>query len=362
MLKSKGRVRKMTKVVDVDGVKIGGGNPVVVQSMTNTDTRQVEETLSQIEELVDGGCELVRLAVPDMEAARKLERIVQRSPVPLVADIHFDPNLALASLEAGASKLRLNPGNIEDPARIKEIALAAEKRDVPIRIGVNSGSLSRDKIERFGGRTAEAMVESAREEIRLLEEVGFKKIVVSLKSSDPREMIRANRAFVEEYDYPLHLGVTEAGGGRAGIIKSTLGIGTLLFQGIGDTIRVSLTGDPAEEVAVAYEILASLGLRERGVRFVSCPTCGRTQIPLAPLCESLEDRLADLENSPRVSLMGCGVNGIGEAKESEVGLVGVPRGALLYREGRMVELVEDRTVEALAERVEKEVRDYLDDR
>ncbi|MCF7890206.1 flavodoxin-dependent (E)-4-hydroxy-3-methylbut-2-enyl-diphosphate synthase [Candidatus Bipolaricaulota bacterium] len=349
--------RVETKVVDVGGVKIGGDNPVVVQSMTNTPTEEVETTLNQVESLIDRGCELVRVAVPDSEAGEALAEIVDRSPVPIIADIHYSPDLAFMAMEAGVDKLRLNPGNITDPGAIEEIAEEAASRSIPIRVGVNSGSLDKDIVEKYG-RSPKAMVISAEKEIELLENRGFDRIVVSLKSSDVKKTIEANEIFSRRYDYPLHLGVTEAGGGRSGVIKSAIGIGTLLNEGIGDTIRVSLTGDPEEEVGAAYDILKALEIRNRGVDFVSCPTCGRTEIDVQALGRKLEQRLADLEASIRISLMGCSVNGIGEAGSSDLGLVGTARGGVLYVDGEQKGLVSASDIEAVVSRMEEEIRNY----
>ncbi|MBS3787420.1 flavodoxin-dependent (E)-4-hydroxy-3-methylbut-2-enyl-diphosphate synthase [Candidatus Bipolaricaulota bacterium] len=346
-----------SKVVDVGGVKIGEDNPVVVQSMTNTPTQDVMATLNQVEKLVNRGCELVRVAVPDSEAGEALSEIVDSSPVPIIADIHYSPDLALMALNAGVDKLRLNPGNITDPEAIEDIAREAASRSIPIRVGVNSGSLSKDIVGKYG-RSPKAMVISAEEEIELLENQGFDQIVVSLKSSEVNKTIEANEIFSRKYDYPLHLGVTEAGGGRSGLIKSAIGIGTLLREGIGDTIRVSLTGDPEEEVGAAYDILKSLGIRNRGIDFVSCPTCGRTEIDIQGLEQELEQRLADLEDSVRVSLMGCSVNGIGEAGSSNLGLVGTARGGVLYVDGEQKDLISDSDIETVVSRMEKEIRNY----
>ncbi len=349
--------RVESNVVDVGGVKIGGDNPVVVQSMTNTPTEEVETTLNQVKSLVDRGCELVRVAVPDSKAGKALPGIVDRSPVPIIADIHYSQDLAFMALEAEVDKLRLNPGNITDPEAIEEIAREASNRSIPIRVGVNSGSLDKSILEKYG-RTPKAMVVSAENELELLENQGFDQIVVSLKSSEVEETIEANEIFSRKYDYPLHLGVTEAGGGRSGLIKSAIGIGTLLHKGIGDTIRVSLTGDPEEEVGAAYDILKALGVRNRGVDFVSCPTCGRTEIDVQTLGRELERRLADLEDPVRVSLMGCSVNGIGEAGSSDLGLVGTASGGVLYIDGKQKGLISASDIETLVGRMEEEVRNY----
>ena len=348
-----------SNVVDVGGVKIGGNNPVVVQSMTNTPTEEVEKTLNQIRSLVERGCELVRVAVPDSEAGQALPEIVDRSPIPVVADIHYSPDLAFMALDAGVDKLRLNPGNITDPEAIEDIARKASSQSIPIRVGVNAGSLDKDIVENYG-RSAEAMVVSAEREIRLLNNQGFDQIVVSLKASEVNKTIEANEIFSRKYDYPLHLGVTEAGGGRSGLIKSAIGIGTLLREGIGDTVRVSLTGDPEEEVGAAYDILKALEIRTRGVDFVSCPTCGRTEIDVQTLGRELEKRLADLEDPVRVSLMGCSVNGIGEAGSSNLGLVGTARGGVLYVDGEQKGLISAPDIETVVSRMEQEIRNYLE--
>lgn len=349
---------KNSRVVDVGGVKIGGGNPVVVQSMTNTATEEVGKTLEQIRGLVDRGCELVRVAVPDSKAGDRLPEIVERSPVPIIADIHYSPELAFTALRSGVDKLRLNPGNITDEEAIGEIAREAKSRSVPIRVGVNSGSLDKNILEEYG-RTPEGMVISAEREIELLKNEGFDDIVVSLKSSDVNRTVEANEIFSEKYDYPLHLGVTEAGGGRSGLVKSAIGIGTLLQEGIGDTLRVSLTAPPVEEVGAAYDILRSLGLRDRGVDVISCPTCGRTEVDVEKISRQLEERLGDLEDSLQVALMGCAVNGIGEADSADLGIVGTARGSLLYVSGEQEELIPSSGTVEVVERLEDRIRTYL---
>ncbi len=353
--------KRTSRTVDVGGVKIGGDNPVVVQSMTNTDTRDAGKTLSQVKRLVEDGCELVRIAVPDKKSAQRLPKIISDSPVPIIADIHYSPQLALMSIEAGVAKLRLNPGNITNVKDIKNIAKEASSMSIPIRVGVNSGSLHQHILDKYG-RSATGMVASAEEEIGLLEGQGFEDIVVSLKSSEVNMTIEANRTFSRKYDYPLHLGVTEAGGGRSGLIKSAIGIGTLLHEGIGDTIRVSLTEDPIEEIATAYDILRSLGLRKRGIDIVSCPTCGRTEIDIQKIGKSLEKRLGDVTESIRVALMGCSVNGIGEAGSSNLGVVGTNKGGLLYVDGNYKETVPNMDIEKMTDQVERAIRDYLNTR
>ena len=337
-------------------MEIGGGAPVAVQSMTNTDTRDWEATLAQIGTLVHAGCELVRVAVPDESAARALDRIVERSPIPVIADIHFDHRLALAALEQGVQGLRINPGNIGGRAPVRKVAEAALKKGVPIRIGVNAGSLDKDLLAQYGRATPEAMVESARREIRLLEEFDFRAIKVSLKSSNVLDTVAAYRLMARETDYPLHLGVTETGTLIAGTVKSALGIGMLLAEGIGDTIRVSLTRDPVDEVRVAYEILRALDLRHRGPEIISCPTCGRCEINLFGLVEEVERRLTDVAEPIKVAVMGCVVNGPGEAREAEVGIAGGRGQGILFKYGRMVKKVPEQN---LAPALIKEVMNIL---
>jgi (E)-4-hydroxy-3-methylbut-2-enyl-diphosphate synthase len=332
--------RRPSRVVRVGGVPLGGGNPIRVQSMANTDTRDVEATVAQVQRLELAGCELVRVAVPDMEAASRLGEIKRRISIPLIADIHYNYKLALRALAEGVDKLRLNPGNITKREQIEEIVHAAKDRGVPIRVGVNAGSLPQDILVKYEGPTPEGLVEAALREIEILEGLGFFEIVVSLKASEVPMMVEAYRLFAKERDYPLHLGVTEAGGGEAGIVKSAIGIGTLLGEGLGDTIRVSLTGDPVREVEVAYEILKALGLRRRGVEIVSCPTCGRTQINLERIANEVRERLKELVAPPiKIALMGCAVNGLGEAGRAEIGLVGSRGAGTIYLRGKMVKRV-----------------------
>jgi len=344
--------RSSTRPVRVGELIIGGGRPIAVQSMANTDTRNAEATVAQIGKLEQAGCELVRVAVPDMEAASQLGKIRRRIGIPLVADIHYNHKLALKALEEGVDKLRLNPGNITKRAYIEEVVQAARDRGVPIRVGVNAGSLPQDILIKYEGPTPEGLVEAALREIEILEDKNFYDIIVSLKASDVPLMIGAYRLFARERDYPLHLGVTEAGAGETGIIKSAIGIGTLLHEGLGDTIRVSLTGDPLREVRVAYEILGALGLRRRGVEIVSCPTCGRTLIDLEKIVNEVKQRLSGMESPIKIALMGCPVNGLGEAGRADVGLVGSRGGGTLYIKGQMVKRVpEDRIVDELVELV-----------
>ncbi|WP_305041744.1 flavodoxin-dependent (E)-4-hydroxy-3-methylbut-2-enyl-diphosphate synthase [Geoalkalibacter sp.] len=340
--------RRATRQIRVGGIAVGGGAPVSVQSMTNTDTRDVAATLSQIERLAEAGCEIVRCAVPDEEAAQALAAIRAGSPLPLIADIHFDHRLALRALAAGVDGLRLNPGNIGARWKVEEVVSVCRERQVPIRIGVNGGSLEKDLLARHGHPTPEAMVESALRHIHVLEDLGFDAIKVSLKASDIRRTVQAYRLLAGQVDYPLHIGITEAGTTWSGTIKSAVGLGVLLYEGIGDTLRVSLTGDPVEEVRVGWEILKSLGLRERGPLFVSCPTCGRCQVDLIAVAEEVERRLHDLPQTLTVAVMGCVVNGPGEAREADVGLAGGKGQALLFRKGEIVRKVaENEMVEAL---------------
>ncbi|WP_305045546.1 flavodoxin-dependent (E)-4-hydroxy-3-methylbut-2-enyl-diphosphate synthase [Geoalkalibacter sp.] len=344
--------RRAPRRIQVGGIAVGGGAPVSVQSMTNTDTRDVAATLAQIEALAAAGCEIVRCAVPDEDAVAALAAIRAGSSLPLIADIHFDHRLALGALAAGVDGLRLNPGNIGARWKVEEVVSVCRERGVPIRIGVNGGSLEKHLLERHGHATPEAMVESALGHIRLLEDLGFDAIKVSLKASDIRRTVAAYRLLAAQVDYPLHIGITEAGTTWSGTIKSAVGLGVLLHEGIGDTLRVSLTGDPVEEVRVGWEILKSLGLRERGPLFVSCPTCGRCQVDLIRVAEEVERRLHDLPQTLTVAVMGCVVNGPGEAREADVGLAGGKGEALLFRKGQIVRKVpEHQMVEALINEV-----------
>ncbi|MBE3585614.1 flavodoxin-dependent (E)-4-hydroxy-3-methylbut-2-enyl-diphosphate synthase [Desulfofundulus thermocisternus] len=346
--------RRYSRPVILGNVQVGGGAPVTVQSMTNTDTRDVRATLDQIHRLVREGCEIVRVAVPDLQAARALKEIKAGCPIPLVADIHFDYRLALAALESGADGLRINPGNIGGRERVAAIVNAARGKKVPIRIGVNAGSLEKDLLARYGGPTPQAMVESALRHIRLLEEMGYREIKVSLKASHVPVMIEAYRLLAREVEYPLHVGVTEAGTVRSGTIKSAVGIGALLAEGIGDTIRVSLTGDPVEEVRVGYAILKALGLRQRGIDLISCPTCGRTCIDLERIALEVEERLSWVDKPLKVAVMGCAVNGPGEASHADVGIAGGRGFGLLFRGGRIIgRFPEKDLVDALVREVEK---------
>ncbi len=330
---------RTTRQIKVGDVAVGGGAPVSVQSMCNTDTRDVEATLAQIRALAEADCEIVRCAVPDEAAAEALRAIRAGSPIPLVADIHFDYRLALTALEAGVDALRINPGNIGERWKIQEVVKACAERQVPIRIGVNGGSLEKELLEKYGHPTPEAMVESALGHVRILEDLGFDRIKISLKASDIRRTVEAYRQLAAKLDYPLHIGITEAGTTWSGTIKSAIGLGTLLYDGIGDTLRVSLTGDPVEEVRVGWEILKSLELRQHGPVFVSCPTCGRCQVDLIPIAEEVERRLQNLPEAITVAVMGCVVNGPGEAREADIGIAGGKGQGLLFRNGEVVRKV-----------------------
>lgn len=331
--------RRKTRQIQVGKVKIGGDAPITVQSMTNTRTDDVAATLRQIGELAAAGCEIIRCAVPDMAAAEGLKRIVSESPIPVIADIHFDYKLALAAIDAGVDGLRLNPGNIGGNDRVAAVVDAAKKRNIPIRIGVNAGSLPKDLLEKYGHPTAEALVEAAWRHIHILEEMDYRNIKVSLKAHDVPLTVAAYRLLASQCDYPLHVGITEAGTINSGIIKSAVGIGTLLAEGIGDTIRVSLTGDPVREVKVAYDILKSLGLREYGPTLISCPTCGRTKINLEKLALEVERRLEKISEPITVAVMGCVVNGPGEAREADVGIAGGINEGLIFKKGVVLKKV-----------------------
>ena len=343
----------MTREITVGDIKIGGGAPVSVQSMCNTRTDDVDATVAQILRLERAGCDVIRVAVPDMTAAKALAAIKKRIHIPLVADIHFDYRLALAALDGGVDKVRLNPGNIGSTERVRAVARACEARHVPIRIGVNSGSVERELLEKYGGPTAEAMVESALNHARILEDVGFSDIAISVKSSTVSRTVAAYRLISQKCDYPLHLGVTEAGTETLGAINSAVGIGTLLNEGIGDTIRVSLTADPEREVEAGIAILKAAGLRSGGVKLVSCPTCGRTRIDLVALAHEVEGRLRGCRKDITVAVMGCAVNGPGEAREADFGVAGGDGEGILFQKGKIVaKLPYDRLADGLLELIE----------
>jgi len=327
----------MTRQILVGGIPIGGGAPVVIQSMLNTKTTDVEGSLSQIRSLAAAGCQIARLAVPNMEAARTFADICRESPLPLVADIHFDYKLAIAAAEGGASKIRINPGNIGGEDRVKAVVDVCKDKKIPIRIGVNGGSLDKKLLEKYGHPTAEALVESAFEHLELLEKQGFYDTCVSMKSSTVPTMVAAARLFRSKCDYPIHIGVTETGPVKQGLMKSAMGIGALLLDGIGDTIRVSLTDDPIEEVYAAKDILKAAGLRKEGVNIISCPTCGRTRIDLIGLVNKVDEALKDCEKPITVAVMGCVVNGPGEAREADIGIAGGDGWGMIFEKGEQVE-------------------------
>lgn len=344
----------MTRQINVGGVKIGGGAPVVIQSMLNTKTTDVERSLAQIRALKTAGCQIARLSVQNMEAARGFSEICKHSDLPLVADIHFDYKLAIAAAEAGASKIRINPGNIGGEDRVKAVVDVCKERHIPIRIGVNGGSLDKRLLEKYGHPTAEALVESAFEHLELLEKYGFYDTCVSMKSSTVPTMVEAARLFRSKSDYPLHIGVTETGPVKMGMIKSAMGIGTLLLDGIGDTIRVSLTDDPVQEVYAAKDILKAAGLRKEGVNIISCPTCGRTRIDLISLVNQVDEALKDCPKPITVAVMGCVVNGPGEAREADIGIAGGDGWGMIFEKGVQTDkLPYEQLLPVLLQRIEK---------
>ena len=333
--------RDHTKEVQIGNVTIGGGNPIRIQSMTNTKTEDVEATVAQILALEKAGCEIIRCAVPNMDAAKAIGEIKKQIHIPLVADIHFVYKLAIAAIENGADKIRINPGNIGDEQRVRAVVEKAKEYGVPIRVGVNSGSLEKELVEKYHGVTAEGLVESALDKIQLIEEMGYNNLVVSIKSSDVMMCVKAHELIAKKCPYPLHVGITEAGTLLAGNIKSSVGLGLILGQGIGDTIRVSLTGSPLEEIKTAKIILKTLGLRTGGIEVVSCPTCGRTQIDLTGLANQVEEMVADIPLDIKVAVMGCVVNGPGEAKEADIGIAGGKGEGLLIKKGEIVKKVKE---------------------
>ena len=345
--------RDNTKVIQIGNRVIGGGNPVLIQSMCNTKTENVEATVAQILKLEAAGCEIIRVAVPTMEAAAAIREIKKQIHIPLVADIHFDYRLAIAAIESGADKIRINPGNIGSRDRVQAVVETAKQYGVPIRVGVNSGSLEKELLEKYGGVTAEAIVESAKKQIALIEEFGYDNIVVSIKSSDVMMCVKAHELMAKECRYPLHVGITESGTLLSGNIKSSVGLGIILYEGIGDTIRVSLTGDPLEEIKSAKHILKALKLRTGGIEVVSCPTCGRTQIDLIGLVNKVDEALKDCEKPITVAVMGCVVNGPGEAREADIGIAGGDGCGMLFEKGKQVEkLPYEELLPALLKRIE----------
>ena len=346
--------RKITRSVKVGNLLIGGGNNVVIQSMCNTDTRNVKETVAQIKRLEEAGCEMVRVAVPDMEAAKAIGEIKKEISIPLVADIHFDYRLALEAMEQGIDKVRINPGNIGSEEKIRAVVEKAKEKHIPIRIGVNSGSLEKDLLEKYRHVTPEALVESALKHVRILERYDFHDIVISIKASSVPFSIAAYSLLSQKVDYPLHVGITEAGTVWGGTVKSAVGIGSILAMGIGDTIRVSLTGDPVEEIKAAKEILKSLELRKFGVEFVSCPTCGRTQIDLVSIASQVEEKCRKINKNIKVAVMGCVVNGPGEAREADIGIAGGKGEGLIFKKGEIIKKVpENQLIDALMAEIEK---------
>lgn len=344
----------MTRQITVGDVRIGGGAPVVIQSMLNTKTTDINSSLEQINALRDAGCQIARLAVPNMEAAKTFSEICKASPLPLVADIHFDYKLAIAAAEGGAAKIRINPGNIGGEERVRAVVDVCKDKKIPIRIGVNGGSLDKELLEKYGHPTAEALVESAFQHLEILEKLGFYDSCVSMKSSTVPTMVAAARLFRSKCDYPLHIGVTETGPVRMGLMKSAMGIGALLLDGIGDTIRVSLTDDPIEEVYAAKDILKAAGLRKEGVNIISCPTCGRTNIDLIGLVNQVELALKNCEKPITVAVMGCVVNGPGEAREADIGIAGGDGCGLLFEKGKQIaKFSYDDLLPALLDRIEK---------
>lgn len=344
-----------TKQVNVGGVTIGGGAPIRIQSMNNTRTSDVKTTLDQIFRLKDAGCDITRVAVPDQAAADALREITKASPIPVVADIHFDYRLAIAAARNGAAKIRINPGNIGGPDKIRQVVEVCREMGIPIRVGVNSGSCEKALVDKYGGVCAQALCESARGAVKLLEDEGFEDVVISIKSSSPKLTIETYRTLSSECNYPLHVGVTEAGTVKEGIVKSAVGIGTLLAEGIGDTIRVSLTDDPTEEVYAAISILKALGLKTGGIDFVSCPTCGRTQVPLIELANKVEEKIMRLPYNIKVAVMGCPVNGPGEAREADIGLAGGRDEFLLFKKGKTVGKIIAKDVDAAVDEFVAEV-------
>ena len=346
-------MRKQKRIVNIGGVKIGGDNPVAIQSMCNTDTRDVKATVNQIHELENAGCEIIRVAVPDMVAAKAVADIKKQIHIPLVVDIHFDYRLALECMKNGADKVRINPGNIGDRDRVKQVVEMAKEREIPIRIGVNGGSLEREVLQKYGGVTADALVESAMGHVAILDELNFNNVVVSIKISDVPKMLCAYRKFNEISDIPLHIGVTESGTLKGGTIKSAVGIGALLAEGIGDTMRVSLTANPVEEIYTAYDIQKVLGMRKTGAEIVSCPTCGRTQLDLISIANEVEKRAANIDKPIKIAVMGCAVNGPGEAREADIGIAGGKGEGLIFKKGEIIKKVpQDRLVDELMKEIE----------
>jgi len=348
-------LRENTKVIQIGNKVIGGGNPILIQSMTNTKTEDVEATVNQIKELEAAGCDIIRCAVPTMEAAEAIAQIKKLISIPLVADIHFDYRLAIAAMENGADKIRINPGNIGDISKVKAVVDVAKEKNIPIRVGVNSGSLEKNILEKYGKVTAEGIVESALDKVKIIEDLGYDNLVISIKSSDVMMCVKAHELIAQKTDYPLHVGITESGTITSGNIKSALGLGLILNQGIGDTIRVSLTGAPVEEIASAKLILKTLGLRQGGISVVSCPTCGRTQIDLIGLAGKVEKMVTKYDLDIKVAVMGCVVNGPGEAREADIGIAGGKGEGLLIKKGEVIKKIPE---EQLLDTLEDELKHW----
>ncbi|MCG1011754.1 flavodoxin-dependent (E)-4-hydroxy-3-methylbut-2-enyl-diphosphate synthase [Tepidanaerobacter sp. GT38] len=358
MLELYTKIRRKSKKVKIKDIAVGGDSPITVQSMTNTKTHDVESTVKQIRALEEAGCDIIRVAVPDMASAVAISEIKKQIRIPLVADVHFDYRLAIESIKQGADGLRINPGNIGNVDRVRKVVEMAKSYQVPIRIGVNSGSLEKDLLKKYGGPTPEALVESALRHVEILENMSFDQIVISLKSSDVLSCIHAYKLIAEKVDYPLHLGITEAGTLLTGTIKSSVGLGILLYEGIGDTIRVSLTGEPIDEVKVGIEILKSLNLREHGINLISCPTCGRTQINLINIAEEVQEKLSYIKKPLKVAVMGCVVNGPGEAREADIGIAGGNKRVAIFKKGEIIKTVpEENAVSELLNEIKKMIND-----
>lgn len=346
--------RNKTKVVQIGNKKIGGGNPILIQSMTNTRTEDVVNTAAQIYRLEKAGCDIVRVATPTLEAAKAIKKLKEEASIPIVADIHFDYRLAIEAINSGADKIRINPGNIGDEKKVREVVKAAKERNIPIRIGVNSGSLDRKLIEKYGGVTKEGIVESALSEISLIEDAGYDNLVISIKSSNVKMSLEAHELIAQKVNYPLHVGITEAGTLLSGTIKSSIGVGLILSSGLGDTIRISLTDEPEKEVYVGKQILNALGLRKSGVEIISCPTCGRCQIDLINLAKQVHEEFDNLEMEIKIAVMGCVVNGPGEAKEADIGIAGGNGVGIIIKRGEIIKKVpEADLLEALKEEIYK---------
>ena len=346
--------RRQSREVSVGNVKIGGNNPISIQSMTNTDTRDAEATIAQIKRLEEVGCDIVRVAIPDMTAAKNIAKIKSEVNIPVIADIHFDYRLALEVIDQGVDGVRINPGNIGSIDRVKMVVEKCKEKNLKIRIGVNGGSLEKELLQKYGSATAEALVESAMNHVKILEDLDFRNIVISLKSSDIYKTLEAYELISKQVDYPLHIGITESGSVKKGTIKSSIGVGALLLKGIGDTIRISLTGDPVEEIHVGKDILRSLNLLNDKIKIVSCPTCGRCNIDLINMANEVEERIKDIDKNMTVAIMGCAVNGPGEAREADIGIAGGKGEGLLFKKGEIVRKIKgDSLVEELLEEINK---------